>query len=100
MINSVLKPKSVLKKSQITAIIEDGVEYSNPQDIANALNSFYASVGINLSNSFETDNQYTANSSIVNSFYFKLTTESEISKILEALKDKPCHISAYPVEVL
>ena len=100
MINSVLKPKSVLKKSQITSIIEGGIEYSNPQDIANELNSFYASVGRNLSNSFDSDNHYTASSSIVNSFYFKLTTESEIFEIIEALKDKPCHISTYPVKVL
>ena len=93
-----MKPKSVLKKSQITSIKEGGIEYSNPQDIANALNWFYASVGRNKSNSFDISNHYTAISSIVNSFYFKLTTVSEIYGIIEALKDKPCHI--YPVKVL
>ena len=79
MINSVLRPKSVSKNSQITLSIEDGVEYSSPQDIANLHNSFYASVGRNIPNPFNTDNQYTASSLMVNSFYFKRTTESEIS---------------------
>ena len=88
---------SVLKKSQITSIIEGGFEYSNLQDIANTLNSFYASVWKNISNLIDTDDQYAANSSIVYSFYFKPTTETEI---IVPLKDKPCHISAYPVKVL
>ena len=82
MINSVLKPKSVLKKSQTTPIIEGGIEYSNPQDFANALNSFYASVGRNVASSFDSGNHYTASSSMVNSFYFELTLESEISEII------------------
>ena len=78
VINSLLKPKSVLKKSQITSIIEGDIEYSYPQDIENALNSFYAPDGRNISNSFDSDNHYTASSSIVSSFYFELTTDSEI----------------------
>ena len=94
MIDSVMKPKSVLMKSQITSTIEDGVEYSNPPDIANALNSFYASAGRNLSNSFDIDNHYIASSSLVNSFYFKLTPEFEIYEIIEPLIDKPCQFSA------
>ena len=77
-----------LKKSQITSIIEGGIEYSKPQDVATAFNSFCASVGRNTSNSFDSDNHYTASSPIVNSFYFKLTTESEIFEVVEALKDK------------
>ena len=88
-----LKPNSVLKMSQITSKIESGIEYSDPQDIANALNSFYASVGRNISNSFDSDNHFTASASTASSFYFKLTAESEIYEIIEALKDKPCHIN-------
>ena len=99
MINSVLKPKSVLKKSQITSIIESGTEYSNLLVIANALNSFYASVVRNLSNSFDTYNHHTSSSAIVNSFYLKLTMESETPEIIENVEDKLCHISTYPVKV-
>ena len=72
MINSVLKPKSVLKKSQM---LKGGTEYSKPQD---------------------SDNHYTASSSMVNSFYFKLNMEPEISEIIETLKDKPYQILNLP----
>ena len=47
-----MKPKCVLKKSQITSVLEGGIEYSNPLDGANELNSIYASVERNISNSF------------------------------------------------
>ena len=39
------KPKSVLKKFQITLIIEDDVEYSNIQNTTNALNYFMHLLG-------------------------------------------------------
>ena len=41
--------------SQITSILEDGVEYSNPQYLANTLNYFYTLIGRNISNSFDTN---------------------------------------------
>ena len=94
--NSVLKPKSVLKMSQITSITESNKEYSNTQNIANALNSFCASAGRNISNSYDSDDYYTASSSMVNSFYFKLNMEPEISEIIETLKDKPYQILNLP----
>ena len=86
--------------SQITSITESNKEYSNTQNIANALNSFCASAGRNISNSYDSDDYYTASSSMVNSFYLKLTTESECSDFIEALINNPCHISTYPIKVL
>ena len=70
-------------------------------DIANALNTFFSSIGRDISNSFSsTYNGTSTMSSLPNSFFLRHTTPMEVNLIINNMKNKSCPITTYPVRAL
>ena len=101
-INKLLKPGKSLKKQSIKSILFNGVMHTDPQSIANSLNTHFASVGATIANSFprSTENYQITIPRVENSMFFKQTTPSEVCSAIQSLKNKSSHVSTYPAKVL
>ena len=101
-INKLLKPGKSLKKKHIKSILFNGVIHTDPQSIANSLNTHFSTAGASIANSFPTtaENHTLPIPRMENSMFFKQTTPSEVCTAIHSLKNKSSHVSTYPSKVL
>ena len=101
VINTLLKPNFSTTKNHIKVINYLGTSYTDNQSIANCLNTHFASVGANISNSLPNhDEQSFDFPCSVNSMFFRATNPAEINKVILSLNNKASHISTYPSKIL
>ena len=101
LINGFLKPNHCRKNNSIKSLISNGIEYRENQDISDKLNNFFASIGRDISDSFQSTDELPQDfQSISNSIIFREVTPSHIESIISNLKNKACHISSYPARAL
>ena len=100
-INNVLKPARSINIKIIKSVIYNDMEWEDDSAICNAFNDHFVSVGGKINDCYGNDRiQCTVQEATPNSIFLSWVTESEVSRIILALKDKNCNISAYPNKIL
>ena len=76
--------------------------HTDPQAIANSLNTHFATIGATIANSFprSAENEQSNIPRRMNSMFFEMTTPSQVCTAIQSLKNKSSHISTYPAKVL
>lgn len=90
-INSVLRPNQSTLSTSIEKLIVDGETYKGDVDVANAFNSYFATVGSRLaSGSNLNENQYLQfmNGNFPQSMYLYPVSVSEVASVIASLKNK------------
>ena len=89
LINNILQSNRKRKDCDLKAVIFNNQTYNSDSEIAKAFNKHFSSVGNNIDASIQSDdrssNTSILNSSLSNSFFFKLTTSCQVNKIIVSI---------------
>ena len=103
LINDEIKPGRSQNLHTIARIVDWNSEFTEHYDIAEKLNVYFSSVGEMISDScpnVNSDFREWLRGSYCDSFVYREITTHDIYKIVNSLKNKPCHINLVPVRVL
>ena len=105
-INNIMSPQINKNKSLIKNIIFNDVTYTESFDIANIFNQHFSTVGKTIDESIPIQPgnsdplDYLSDVSIQNSFFFNPVSCNAVENIIRKLKNKPSHLSTYPISVI
>ena len=106
MINQIIRSNCNKNAHAIKSILFDNCIYEEPREIASKFNSYFATIGKNISNSFPSSSnnsnplQYLFQKSPINSFFFTHVTNAEIRSAILSIKNKSSHFSTYPLKII
>ena len=90
------------KKTEITKLIVNNIEYSNPNEICEVLNDFFCNVGTEIDNSIPSTNYdpITHVTNNTNSMFLYPAIDTECSIIIQNLKNSKQDLDTLPVAIL
>lgn len=101
-INNILGNRS--SKPKIPILEVDGLQITNPDDLGNAFNSFFSSVGENVARNLNSDgdhNKFNTMDSSVRSMFLRPASQVEITNIIDRLDcSKATGVDGFPISAL
>ena len=101
-INSFIRPDFNSNSDNINSIKSNNVNITDPTQISTHFNEYFTSIGQNIADSIDTDNNLSATEirPPTNSFFFSSVNFLDVRKIITQLKPKSCSIDTYPAKVI
>ena len=90
LFGAVINENKIKRKTKINKLIYKNKETTDDQEIANAINDYFSTIGEKLAANFPNNNDYTKylNTPIKHSFFLTPTSKHEIDKIITQLQNK------------
>ena len=101
-INSFIRPDFNSNSDNINSIKSNNVNITDPTQISTHFNEYFTSIGQNIADTIDTDNNLSATEirPPTNSFFFSSVNFLDVRKIIIQLKPKSCSIDTYPAKVI